>query len=138
MKEKMIARFKFSDELKEQLVSMVAYQNRLPKELAKQHGLPNAYILVNWVSVENIFSPQMPKVNYQNGALSWNDTSKNISYKILQNGKTLKETSGTSLKIDTNKYGNYQIIAIADNKTESFASEPFQVFPAVNEQIIQL
>jgi hypothetical protein len=89
-------------------------------------------------NVENIFSPQMPDVNYQNGTLSWNDTSKNISYKILQNGKILKETSDTSLKIDTNKYGNYQIIAIAGNKTESFASEPFQFSPTVNEQIIQL
>lgn len=89
-------------------------------------------------SVVNIFSPQMPDVNYQNGALSWNDTSVNISYKILQNGKLLKETSDTSLKIDTNKYGDYQIIAVANNKTESFASEPFQVYPAANEQIIQI
>jgi hypothetical protein len=80
----------------------------------------------------------MPGVSYKNGIVSWSDTSKNSSYKILQNGKLLKEASATFLKIDTNKYGDYQIIAVAGNKTESFASEPFQVHPAANEQIIQI
>ena len=90
-------------------------------------------------SVENLFSPQMPVANYENGLLSWKDTSTNISsYKVLENGKLLKETTETSFKIDTVKYGNYQIIAVANNKTESFASEPLQIYPAVNEQIIQI
>ena len=99
-------------------------------------------------SVENAFSSQMPVVNYEKGLLSWQDTSKNISsYRVLQNGKLLEETTGTSVQIDTNKYGNYQLIAIASDKTQSFASEPLQVDPAVNarptesfgqEQIIQI
>src|SRR6185312_2394805 len=89
-------------------------------------------------AVENIFSPQMPQVNYKDGTLSWNDTSKNISYSILQNGKTLKESSGTSFKIDSSNYDDYQIIAVANNHTESFASEPLQIYPKSNEQIIQL
>ena len=88
--------------------------------------------------VENIFSPQMPKVNDNGATISWKDTSKNISYKILQNGKLFKETSDTSMKIDTNKYEDYQIIAVGNNKAESFASEPLQVYPAANEQIIQI
>ncbi|HEY5463863.1 MAG TPA: amylo-alpha-1,6-glucosidase [Hanamia sp.] len=84
-------------------------------------------------SVENVYSPQMPVVNYEKGLLSWQDTSKNISsYRVLQNGKLLEETSGPSVKIDTNKYGNYQVIAIASDETQSFASEPLQVYPAVN------
>jgi transposase-like protein len=49
MKEKMPEQFKFSDELKEKLVLLVVYQNQPPKILAKQYGLPNVYILVNWV-----------------------------------------------------------------------------------------
>ncbi|HET7116658.1 MAG TPA: trehalase family glycosidase, partial [Hanamia sp.] len=89
--------------------------------------------------VENVFSPQMPVVNYEKGLLSWQDTSKNISsYRVLQNGKLLEETTGTSIKIDTNKYGNYRVIAIANDKTQSFASGPLQVYPSVNEQIIQI
>ena len=90
-------------------------------------------------SVANIFSPQMPNVNYENGLLSWKDTSNNIaSYKVLRNGRSLKETSETSLKIDTGEYGNFQIIAVSNNQTESFASKPLQVYPKENEQIIQL
>src|SRR6185312_14310280 len=89
-------------------------------------------------AVENIFSPQMPEVNYKDGTLSWNDTSKNISYQILQNGKTLKESSGTSLKIDSNNYNDYQIIAVSNNKTESFASEPLAVYPSANQQIVEI
>ncbi|MEO6868003.1 MAG: trehalase family glycosidase, partial [Ginsengibacter sp.] len=89
-------------------------------------------------SVENLFSPQMPVVNYDSGLLSWNGTGKNRSYQVLQNGKILKETSDTSLKIDSGKYGEYQIIAIARDKTQSFASEPLQVYPPANEQIIQI
>jgi hypothetical protein len=89
-------------------------------------------------AIENIFSPQMPAVHYADGTLSWSDTSKNISYQVLQNGKVLKHTSDTTLKIDSNKYGDYQIIAVANDKTQSFASEPLQVFPTANEQIIQI
>ena len=89
-------------------------------------------------AVENIFSPQIPEMNYKDGTLSWNDTSKNISYSILQNGKTLKECSDTSLKIDSSNYGDYQIIAVANNHTESVASEPLAVYPSANQQIVQI
>ena len=51
MKEKMLDQFKFSDELKEKLVIMVVYQNRLPKQLCQQYGLPNVHILTNWVNI---------------------------------------------------------------------------------------
>lgn len=51
MKEKNLSRFRFSDELKERLVSMVVYQNQKPKELVKQYGLPNVHILANWVRI---------------------------------------------------------------------------------------
>jgi transposase-like protein len=51
MEDKMLNRFKFSKELKEKLVAMVVFQNRSPIDLAKQYGLPNAYILRNWVRI---------------------------------------------------------------------------------------
>ncbi|HSV09283.1 MAG TPA: hypothetical protein VLI68_00845, partial [Hanamia sp.] len=90
-------------------------------------------------SVENELSPQMPNTNQQNLFVYWKDTSKNIStYKVLQNGKLLKEVADTSIKIDTSKYEDYQVIAVDKNKLQSFASEPLQIYPSVNEQIIQL
>ncbi len=49
MKEKMLSRFKISDQLKEKLITQVVYQNRNPKDLARQYGLPNVHMLINWV-----------------------------------------------------------------------------------------
>lgn len=90
-------------------------------------------------AVKNEFSPQMPNTNQQNNFVYWNDTSKNVStYQVLQNGKLFKETADTSIQIDTTKYGDYQVIAVGKNKLQSFASEPLQVYPKSNEQIIQL
>lgn len=47
----MLDQFKFSNELKEKLVMLVVYQNRLPKELSQQYRLPNVHILTNWVNI---------------------------------------------------------------------------------------
>ncbi|HEY5370216.1 MAG TPA: amylo-alpha-1,6-glucosidase [Hanamia sp.] len=95
---------------------------------------------VNINSVQNEFSPQIPTVYYKKETLSWNDTSKNISsYKVLKNGMLFRQTTETSIKIDTTGFGSYQLIAVAgNNNTQSFASEPLQVYPAANEQIIQI
>ena len=51
MKEKMLSRFKFPNELKDKLTALVVYQNRNPKELVTEYGLPNVYMLVNWVRI---------------------------------------------------------------------------------------
>ncbi|HSN09658.1 MAG TPA: hypothetical protein VLS85_11510, partial [Hanamia sp.] len=89
--------------------------------------------------VKDVFSPQMPSVNFQSGKLSWQDTSKNIStYKVMKNGNLLNKTSDTSLVVNPAEYGNYQVIAVGKNNIESFASEPLQVYPKQNQQIIQL
>ena len=85
--------------------------------------------LNNTNSVKNIFSPQMPEVSYRAGHLFWSDTSNNIStFKVIKNGKLLQTTKDTSFAIDTSKYGDYQVIAVAGNKSESFASESFAGF----------
>jgi hypothetical protein len=90
-------------------------------------------------SVKNIFSPQMPTVNYKNETLSWQDTSKNISFfKVIKDGSLMKTTSDSSVSVPPGEYGDYQVRAVDKNKTESFASEPLQVYPKQNEQIIQL
>ena len=44
-----LEQFKFTDEFKEKLVLMVVYRNHSPKSLVKNYGLPNSYILTNWV-----------------------------------------------------------------------------------------
>jgi len=89
--------------------------------------------------VKDNFSPQMPGVTYANQKLVWKDTSKNItSFKLIKNGNQVQKNSDTSFAIAPEEYGNYQLIAVASNKTESFASEPLQVFPKQDQQIVQL
>ena len=51
MKEKMLEQFKFSSDLKEKLVLIVVYKNRVPKDLCRQYGLPITHMLVNWVNI---------------------------------------------------------------------------------------
>ncbi len=51
MKEEMLERFRFSDELKEKLIFLIVYKNQSPKIIAKQYGLPNVYMLINWVRI---------------------------------------------------------------------------------------
>jgi transposase-like protein len=46
-----LEQFKFTDEFKEKLVLMVVYHNHSPESLVKKYGLPNIYMLANWVSI---------------------------------------------------------------------------------------
>jgi hypothetical protein len=81
----------------------------------------------------------MPTVNFQNGKISWQGTSNNISkFKVMKNANIFKTFFDTSLMLNSTEFANYQVIAVADNEFESFASEPLQVFPDQNRQIIQL
>ena len=51
MKEEMLEQFRFSDELKEKLIFLIVYKNQSPKSIAKQYGLPNVHMLINWVRI---------------------------------------------------------------------------------------
>ena len=51
MEKQNLEQFKFTDEFKEKLVLMEVYQNHSPKSLVKKYGLPNPYILANWVRI---------------------------------------------------------------------------------------
>ena len=105
------------------LVQIVLANNDLPSKI-------NA--------VENKYSPQMPVAEHDTLFLRWQDTSRNIStFKILQNGKIFKNMTGNSVLIDTTKFGDFQVMGVTKDKTESFASEPLAVFPSANLQIIQ-
>lgn len=77
MKEKMLEQFEFPVELKEKLVLLVVYQNRAPKILAKQYGLPNVHMLINWVRIYKktletgavTLPPMVPKKHKDTAAL---------------------------------------------------------------------
>lgn len=51
MKEKMLERFAFSEEVKEKMIRLVLYQRQPNKVVAKKYGLPNVHILANWIRI---------------------------------------------------------------------------------------
>lgn len=87
---------------------------------------------------ENLFSPQTPSVKYVNGLLLWTNVGKNISYKVIRNGKQVSDQNDLSFKIDSTLFGDYQVIAVEKKGLQSFASEPLNIYPRTNEQMVQL
>jgi transposase-like protein len=51
MKEEMLERFKFSAQLKDQLVQMVMYKGADPKSLVRKYRLPHLSTLLNWIAI---------------------------------------------------------------------------------------
>ncbi len=86
--------------------------------------------------VANYTSPLVPTVSYENGTLSWLPVEGVKFYKVLNNGKVISETINTSLKASKAQpgYAAYQVIAIDKKGNESFASEPLEVIPEINEK----
>ena len=51
MKEKMLEQFKFSEDLKEKIVSLVLYKKHTAKDVARMYDLPNVHIIANWIRI---------------------------------------------------------------------------------------
>lgn len=79
--------------------------------------------------VKNEFTPLMPMTRFENGKLSWSAIDGATSYRIIRNGQSWKTTSFLSVDIPLSVTGEFQVIAIDKNGLESFASEPFQIYP---------
>jgi len=86
-----------------------------------------------------VFSPETPQV-FLDGAsrIAWQQVPGCKEYRILRNGSTIALqpegfVNGNHLDIpDDDGYAEYQVIAVADDGTESFASEPLAHFNLQN------
>ncbi len=74
--------------------------------------------------VKNGFSIEMPLVSQQGNQLIWEPVKNAKHYKLLKNGKTIESITTTSYMVNPSEYASYQVIAIDNTGTESFASEP--------------
>jgi len=70
----------------------------------------------------NIKAPLTPIAWIEDGYLKWNPIEYIAGYRILRDGEVISQTRETSFKIDVP--GEYQVIGMANDGTESFASEP--------------
>jgi len=83
--------------------------------------------------VENGFSPETPVVSISDAYLHWGVTDAAATYLIYQNGELLGEDStGTFPLPQETYYGEYQVLVVDKNGTQSFLSEPIDYVPADN------
>lgn len=73
-------------------------------------------------NVPNEKAPWTPIAWIENGELHWNPIEYIGHYVVLRNGERIATTRQT--KFDITQDGEYQVIGVATNGTESFASEP--------------
>jgi hypothetical protein len=77
--------------------------------------------------VANLFSPETPVVSIANNRLHWPIQSDASQFKVLKDGQVLATISATEYAIPAGPYAEYQVVAVASNGLESFASEPLPV-----------
>ncbi len=70
----------------------------------------------------NIFAPLTPTAHLEGSTLTWNPIEYIAAYKVLRDGQTVATTRNTTF--DATLPGEYQVIGIAADGTEGFASEP--------------
>ena len=103
---------------------------RIPADLSGEHTLTielaNAATPDGEVNlVENQFSPKTPTVTLEDGALDWKEVDGAAEYAIVKNGKEVATQSETTYELSKpGAYAEYQVVAVAEDGTHSFASEP--------------
>jgi hypothetical protein len=77
--------------------------------------------------VENLFSAETPTVTLAGNRLHWTAQPDVQQYKVLRNGHLLATTAATEYEVAAGPYAEYQVIAVAESRLASFASEPLPV-----------
>lgn len=88
--------------------------------------------------VKNDFSIEMPLVSQQGNQLIWEPVKNATHYQIVKNGKTIETTPTTSYTVNPGEYATYQVIAIDNTGTGSFASEPLIIISPNTQFSLQL
>jgi hypothetical protein len=88
--------------------------------------------------VENKFSPANPQTHLEGSTLSWDAIPGAVSYSIIRNGENIEQVETRSYKINKDLFGEYKVLALDSEGTESFSSEPILVYPESDEMILEL
>jgi hypothetical protein len=85
----------------------------------------------------NYTTVDVPIVSKDKNTLQWKEVAGAASYKILLNGKIVGSTNSLQYPIITNKFGEYQIIALDKKQIPSFASEPIAIYDMSNTIVVE-
>lgn len=84
-------------------------------------------------NVPNEKAPLTPVAWLEGSTLCWNPIEYINHYVVVCDGKRIAETTSTTF--DATTPGEYQVIGVADNGTEGFASEPRSTRPGISVQM---
>jgi Glycogen debranching enzyme len=88
--------------------------------------------------VSEPFSPDTPIVSADGTRLNWGSVKGAVSYKLFRNGEAIAELKTNKYVVPKgNKYSEYQVLAIRQDGSESFLSEPVVVDPKVPKVTVQ-
>lgn len=86
----------------------------------------------------NYTAPETPVLSLDRDRLRWKALSNIRDYKVFKNGKAFSSTQETSISgIDIEDPAEYQVMAVDENGTESFLSNPVSVVPRQLRTVIE-
>lgn len=88
--------------------------------------------------VKNLFTVEMPVVSKKDNQITWEAVNNAKSYLIIKNGQAIDTITKTSYQITSGTYAAYQVIAVDESGTGSFASEPLIVISEEKRISIQM
>lgn len=86
--------------------------------------------------VPNRFSLPNPITKLNENVISWVPIQGAVSYNIYKDGQVLKNLSETNFTVERNRFAEYSVSALDSLGTESFISEPINVYNT--EQVIEI
>ncbi len=85
----------------------------------------------------NYTTVDVPIVNKEKNTLQWKEITGAVSYKILLNGKIVGSTNANHYSLISNKFGEYQVIALDKKQIPSFASEPIAIYDMSSTMVVE-
>jgi hypothetical protein len=110
----------------------------VPATLTGRHALrialsSQAPVMAATNKVANLFSPETPMVALTGDRLHWPAQPGVQQYKVLKNGRLVATTAATDYVVAAGPYAEYQVVAVGENRQESFANEPLPVGTAAQQ-----
>ncbi|MEM9076706.1 MAG: glycogen debranching protein [Bacteroidota bacterium] len=101
----------------------------IPKDLSGEHNITielsnNEFPYQGIKLVENQFTPPTVIASAEGDILEWQPIQQVKEYRVYKNGKFLKNTLKTQLKVEFDNYASYTVSALDANGNEGFMSEP--------------
>lgn len=104
-------------------------KNEIPAELTGRHAvrivLNGKYDSEPVKLAGSLFSPQTPEAWIRENNLEWKNIEGAVKYRVYSSGVPVETTSTTTMDLK-GKRGEYQVMAIDADGTESFLSKPVQ------------